>query len=184
MNKFFSIFIFILSLNACGILDVFADQQKPGEYQIKAAYLYNFINFIDWPNESNFYNSPSLNLCIFGDDPFGNNLDDIRNEIVRGKKITVKYTNSLDKLRSCNILFIPASERNHVLQILKLISNSNVLTVSDVEESAHQGVIISFFVEQKKVRFAINIEAARRAGFKISAKLLKLSKIINVTKDQ
>src|SRR6266542_1066729 len=105
MNKYFIIFILTLYFNLCGALNVFADQQKPGEYQIKAAYLYNFINFIDWPNESNFYNSPSINLCIFGDDPFGNDLDDIRNEIIKGKKLTVKYYSSLDKLRSCNILF-------------------------------------------------------------------------------
>ena len=183
MNKFFIIIVFILALNLCGVLNVFADEQKPGEYQIKAAYLYNFINFIEWPIDSPNNNSPSINLCILGDDPFGKDLDDIRNEIVKGKKLTVKYPCSLDKLRSCNILFIPASEKNHVGQILKLIGNSRVLTVSDVEESARQGVIISFFVEHKKVRFAINIEAARRAGIKFSAKLLKLAKIVNVSKD-
>ena len=183
MNKYFIIIVFILALNLCGVLNVFADEQKPGEYQIKAAYLYNFINFIEWPIDSPINNSPSINLCILGDDPFGKDLDDIRNEIVKGKKLTVKYTGSLDKLRSCNILFFPASEKNHVGQILKLIGNSRVLTVSDVEEYARQGVIISFFVEHKKVRFAINIEAARRAGFKFSAKLLKLAKIVNVSKD-
>ena len=183
MNKFFIIIVFISALNLSGVLNVFADEQKPGEYQIKAAYLYNFINFIEWPTDSPVNNSPSMNLCILGEDPFGKDLDDIRNEIVKGKKLNVKYSGSLDKLRSCNILFIPASERNHISQILKLIGNSSVLTVSDVEESARQGVIISFLVEQKKVRFAINNEAARRAGFKISAKLLKLAKIVNTSKD-
>jgi hypothetical protein len=183
MNNYFIILVFILSLNLCGVSNVFAVEQKPGEYQIKAAYLYNFIHFIEWPADSHSSNSSSVNLCILGDDPFGKDLDDIRNEIVKGKKLTVKYTGSLDKLRSCDILFIPASEKNHVSQVLKLIGNSGVLTVSDVEESARQGVIISFFVEQKKVRFAINIEAARRAGFKISAKLLRLAKIVKVSKE-
>jgi hypothetical protein len=184
MKKIFIIFIFIATLNAYDKSDVCADQQKPGEYQIKAAYLYNFINFIDWPIDSNFANRHTLNLCVVGDDPFGNDLDDIRNEIVKGKKLTVQNYTSLAKLKSCDIVFIPASGKNHMLPILKSIGNSSVLTVSDMEDSARHGVIISFFIERQKVRFAINNEAARRAGFKISSKLLKLAKIITATKDQ
>lgn len=183
MSKFFLTILVTLFLTAYSVLNVFAEQQKHGEYEIKAAYIYNFINFIDWPPESNFYGNQSINLCIFGDDPFGKELDDIKNEFVKGKKLTIKYYSSLEKLKSCNILFIPVTEKNHVAQIVKSIRTSNVLTISDAEEMAQQGVIINFFLEKKKVRFAINIEAARQAGLKISAKLLKLAKIIHVREE-
>jgi hypothetical protein len=180
MSRYLPAIIFVLFFTEYCALNVFAEQQKPGEYQIKATYLYNFINFIDWPPESHFSSNPSINLCIFGDDPFGNDIDDIRNEIVKGKKLKIKSYGSLDKLKSCDILFIPASEKKHFEQILNSIRNSNVLTVSDTEELIRQGAVISFFVEHNKVRFAVNIKAARRSGLKISAKLLKLAKIINV----
>lgn len=180
MSRHLLAIIFVLFFTEYRVLNVFAEQQKPGEYQIKATYLYNFINFIDWPPESHFNSNPSINLCIFGDDPFGDDIDDIRNEIVKGKKLKIKSCSSLDKLKSCDILFIPASEKKHFEQILNSIRKSNVLTVSDTEELIHQGAVISFFVEHKKVRFAVNIKAARRSGLKISAKLLKLAKIVSV----
>jgi hypothetical protein len=183
MHQYILGIILMLYLTAYGVTSVFAGEQKPGEYQVKAAFIYNFINFVDWPPDSDFYRSHSINLCIFGDDPFGDGLDDLRNETVRGKKLAVKSCGSLDKLKTCHIVFIPTTEKKHVEQILKSVRNGNVLTVSDSEESARQGVIIGFFVERQRVRFAVNVEAARRAGIKISAKLLKLAKIVDYQED-
>jgi hypothetical protein len=162
--------------------DVFAGQQKPGEYQVKAAFLYNFINFVEWPPES--FTDPSLNICIVGEDPFGGAFDIMRNETIRGKKLVVKHCRISDELKSCNIVFIPASEKKHIGSILRFIGTANVLTVSDTEEPVRQGVIIGFFIEDSKVRFAINNDTARRAGLKLSAKLLKLAKIIAVPQDE
>ena len=175
---FITIVILALLMIGSAAPSVFAEQQKAGEYQVKAACLYNFINFIEWPPQSSFESSPTITLCIIGDDPFGGALTDFQNETVRGKKLLIKHRSS-DDLKGCNILFLPASEKHHAAKILRSIGKSDVLTVSDTEESAKQGIIISFFIEQKKVRFAVNRYTAQQAGLKISAKLLKLAKIID-----
>lgn len=183
MTKLLFKIIFVFSLIACTAVVVTADQKKPGEYQIKALFLYNFLNFVDWPADSSFHSSPTINVCIIGDDPFEDALDNIRNETVKGKKLSIRNYRPHDEPEGCHLLFIPASEKNHAERILRSLKEANVLTVGDTEESARQGANIGFFIERKKVRFAINIEAARRAGIKISAKLLKLAKIIKVPED-
>lgn len=160
----------------CTASSSFAGPQKPGEYQVKAAFIYNFINFVDWSPES--FGNSTLNICIVGDDPFGKAFDAIKNDTVRGKRLSVKPYKSSEEFKGCQIVFIPVSEKKHTGRILKSIGNANVLTISDTEETVKQGVMIGFFIENEKVRFAINNEAARRAGLKISAKLLKLAKII------
>jgi hypothetical protein len=175
--------IFAFWLIACSAAAAGADQQKAGEYQVKALFLYNFLNFVDWPAGSSFNSSPAINVCIVGEDPFADALDNIRNETVKGKKLSIRNYRPYDDLEGCHLIFIPASEKGRAGQILRPVRESNVLTVSDTMEEGRQGAIISFFIEQKKVRFAINIEAARRAGLKISSKLLRLAKIINPSTD-
>jgi hypothetical protein len=178
MTKLLFNIIFAFCLIACNTAIASADQQKPGEYQIKALFLYNFLNFVDWPADSSFYSSPTINVCIIGDDPFAEALDDIRSETVKGKKLAIRFYRSSDEPEGCHLIFIPASETKHAGHILKTVRGTNVLTVADTVEVARQGAIIGFFIDQQKVRFAINIEAARRASLKISSKLLKLAKIV------
>jgi hypothetical protein len=183
-EKHFILIVIFTFLVTVGIVpSVFAGQQRAGEYQVKAAFLYNFINFIDWPSQSSLKSSPNITLCIIGDDPFGDALEDLRNEPVQGKKLAIRYR-SYDDLRGCNILFLPASERHLTSRILKSIGKADVLTVSDSAESAQQGIVISFSIEQQKVRFAVNIGAAKRAGLRISAKLLKLATIVVSDEDK
>jgi hypothetical protein len=183
MNRLYLNFLIVLCLTACGAADVSAQEQKAGEYQVKALFIYNFINFVDWPAGSSFDSSPTVNVCVIGEDPFGEALNDIRSETVKGKRLAIRFYRSYDEPEGCHLLFIPASEKNHMGRILRSISDKSVLTVADTEESVRQGAVIGFFIEQKRVRFAVNLEAARRAGLKISAKLLKLAKIIKSTEN-
>jgi len=103
--------------------------------------------------------------------------------MTRGKKLVIRMYRPFDDLEGCHLIFIPASEKGRAGQILRPVREANVLTVSDTFEEGRQGAIISFFIEQNKVRFAINIEAAKKAGLKISSKLLRLAKIVNPTAD-
>jgi len=183
MNKYLLNIIAALCLIACSEVNLQAQEQKAGEYQVKALFLYNFINFVDWPAESSINSSPTINVCVIGEDPFNNALDEIENNTVKGKKLAIKFYQANEEPKGCHLLFIPASEKRHTARILKSIRDTNMLTVGDTEESARQGSVIGFYIEQRKVRFAINIEAAKRAGLKISAKLLKLAKIIKVPED-
>lgn len=178
MNKYLLHIISVLCLIACSSVNLHAQEQKAEEYQVKALFLYNFINFIDWPADSSIHSSPAINICIIGDDPFDKALEEIRNKTVKDKNLVIRFFRPSDDPKGCHLLFIPAAEKRHAAHILKSVRDANVLTVGDTEELARQGAIIGFYIEQKKLRFAINIEAARRAGLKISAKLLKLAKII------
>jgi hypothetical protein len=183
MNRYILNIMIVFCLVGFSSAVVSADQQKAGEYQVKALFLYNFLNFVEWPAGSSFNSSPAINVCIVGDDPFGDALNDIRNETVKGKKLAIRIYRPFDEPEGCHLLFIPASEKGRTGQILRPVREANVLTISDTVEEGRQGAIISFFIEQKKVRFAINMEAARRAGLKISSKLLRLAKIVNPPAD-
>jgi hypothetical protein len=151
--------------------------QSAAEYDVKAAFLYNFAKFVDWPPEA-FPDPNSLKVCVLGDDPFGGSLQTVSGEQVGSRKLTVMRADSLAKPAGCQILFISRSEREHVSQILAAVKGSPVLTVGDTKGFADDGVIINFVLEGSKVRFEINTDSADRAKLKISSKLLQLAKRI------
>lgn len=158
-------------------LPAVAAAQSAAEYDVKAAFLFNFAKFVDWPPEA-FPDPNSLKVCVLGDDPFGGSLQTVTGEQVGSRKLTVMRTGSLAKPAGCQILFISRSEREHVSQILAAVKGSPVLTVGDTKGFADDGVIINFVLEGSKVRFEINTDSADRAKLKISSKLLQLAKRI------
>jgi len=168
-------YLILTLLTAISILSsTDAQQSTPTEYEVKAAFIYNLAKFVEWPADAN----TTIDLCILGDDPFGSVIDVIQGKPVREKNIVIKRIKSLQQLKTCQILFISNSEKEHLPQILDALGSSNVLTIGDTEEFAQRGVIINFYVEQDKVRFEINLESAKRAGLSISSKLLKLGRIV------
>jgi hypothetical protein len=154
-----------------------AGAQTAAEYDVKAAFLYNFAKFVDWPPAA-FPDPNNLKICVLGDDPFGKSLRSVAGEQVGNHKLTVMQTDSLSRPAGCQILFISRSERDKLPQILAAIKDAPVLTVGDTNGFADHGVIINFVLEGSKVRFEINTESADRAGIKISSKLLQLAKKI------
>lgn len=153
--------------------NVQAQKAKAGEYQVKAAFLYNFAKFIDWPSGSD-----GMTLCILGKDPFDGDIDFIQGKTVKGRALTVKRIKTVKEVRECKILFISSAMKTSMMQTVTALKGSNVLTIGDTEGFAQQGVIINFYLEDEKVRFEINIEAAKHAGIQISSNLLKLARIV------
>jgi len=151
--------------------------QTAEEYDVKAAFLYNFAKFVDWPPAA-FPDPNNLKICVLGDDPFGGSLQTVAGEQVGNHKLQVARMDSTSKLAGCQILFISRSERERISQILAAVKGSPVLTVGDTQKFADDGVIINFILEGSKVRFEINTESAERAGIRISSKLLQLAKRI------
>lgn len=151
--------------------------QTASEYDVKAAFLYNFTKFVDWPPDA-FPDPGSLKVCVLGENPFGASLQTIAGELVGNRKLTVMRTDSLARPAGCQVLFISRSERERVPQILAAVKGSPVLTVGDTKGFADEGVIINFVLEGSKVRFEVNTDSAERAGLKISSKLLQLAKRI------
>jgi hypothetical protein len=152
-----------------------APAQAVQEYDVKAAFLYNFTKFVDWPPEA-FPDPNSLKICVLGDDPFGGSLQAVAGEQVANHRLTVVRTDSISKPGGCQILFISHSERDRLPQILAAVKGSPVLTVGDTKGFVDDGVIINFTFDGSKVRFEINTESADRAGLRISSKLLQLAK--------
>jgi uncharacterized protein DUF4154 len=173
-------------LQALGLLLAFisgapAQSPPPTEYQVKAAFLYNFAKFVEWP-AGNFPNeSAPLKICVFGQDPFGEGLREVTHEkIVNGRKIEVSGVTDLRQAKSCHILFIASSEKTQVKQILAGLYGTSVLTVGDSKGFVEQGGMINFVLENERVQFEVNRKTAEQAGLKISSKLLSVAKSVTV----
>ncbi len=149
-------------------------QSRPGEYEVKAAFLYNFLPFVEWPPSSGGAIKP-LRVCVLGEPPVGSAFDELNGQEVTGRKLETAHLASINDLGGCDVLFIGSSEQRNIPRILKALQGSSILSIGDTAGFARQGVIINFYFEQKKVRFEINAAAARKAGLTISSKLLKLA---------
>ena len=149
------------------------------EYQIKAAYLYNFAKFVEWPADS-FTNSQSpLVIGVLGQNPFGDELQAIaKDHKINGRDIVIQQVGTVAEARGVHLMFIGATEDDQVSAILVALRNSSVLTVGESEKFTAAGGIIHFVREADKVRFEINTSAADQHGLKISAQLLKLARAI------
>jgi hypothetical protein len=154
--------------------DAFAAELS--EYQVKAAFLANFAKFVEWPVHSFPDGVAPVNVGIVGDDPFGFDIEDsFKGKTLQGHPMTIKRVDWRDDLARFHIVFISASEKRHLPDILGRLAPSNVLTVSDVDGFCRAGGIIAFVSDNNRVRFEINIDAAQHSGLKISSKLLSLA---------
>jgi len=156
-----------------------ASAQGPGEYQVKAAFLYNFTKFIEWPAAIFRGNGDPLMVCVMGEDPFDHALEEVvKGKNLNGKAFEVRHVSNVQEARSCQVLFVSSSERTKVRSILEGLKGASVLTVGDTPGDAKQGCIIGFLIEDDKVRFEINVGAANLANLKVSSKLLSLAKVV------
>lgn len=149
------------------------------EYQVKAAFLYNFAKFIEWPPEALPEGRPFV-IGVLGHDPFGSALDEaVAGKTVRDRRIVVRRFSRIDEAADSHILFIGDSEAENLPRILKRLGPAPVLAVSDLPRFAEQGGMVQLVMEQSRVRFAINVGSMERAGLKPSSQLLKLARIVN-----
>jgi len=156
-----------------------AENPELAEYQVKAAYLYNFTKFTDWPATAFASVDAPIVIGIVGDDPFGKTLDDlVKDEIVRGHPLVVKRLDPKDDLRGCHVLFICRNEKDQLPALLQKLKGTPVLTVGDAGDFAEMGGMVNFVLVQEKVKLEINQAAAEEASLQISAKLLRLARIV------
>jgi hypothetical protein len=169
-----SFFSLLLSLGTIAYGETPAEK----EYAIKAAFIYNFAKFVEWPSES-MSKSETLNVCVLGENPFGLSLKNLEGKEVQSKKFIVRKAKTIENMGQCHIVFVGKSFRNNLSEILAILRGQNVLTVGDMQGFAQQGGMIGFFVKDEMIRFEINLEAAQQTGLKISSKLLKLATIVS-----
>ena len=150
--------------------------QRASEYQLKAVFLFNFAQFVDWQPAA--AQTPLL-IGILGDDPFGTFLDEtVRGERVGVRPIEIRRYHQVADIDTCNILFISRSENERIADILPTLRNRPVLTVSDADDFAKRGGMIQFANDKNRIRLRINLEAAQAANVVISSKLLRLAEIV------
>ena len=181
-----SVFIrFFLILTSCSVifstLCTYAQDTKHTEYQIKSAFIYNFAKFVYWPDESN---DSTLTLYVIGEASFYAALDTIEGKIIRGKTLQIKHIKSLRNIKDCDMLFITSAEKDNLENLINPIRGSSILTIGDTKGFAERGVMINLYIEEERVRFEINVEAASQAGLEISSQLLKLAKIVTSNSKQ
>ena len=151
----------------------------PSEYEIKAAFLYNFASFVERPDHVPADSGGTFVIGVYGDDPFGDTLDQaVAGKTVNGRRIEIKRFRSIRDLKPCHILFISSSEEGRTGRILNAIKDWHVLTVGETDGFARNGGVIGFFLEDKRVRFEINADNARNSGLKISSRLMKLARVV------
>jgi len=155
-----------------------AQESQPSEYQIKAAFLFNFAKFVEWPPAAFAEASSPFVIGILGENPFGGDLEQtIRGKTVSDRRFAIKEVGSLAQMRNCHILFISASEQKRLPEIFEALRGATVLTVGEMDRFTETGGMINFVREAQgsRIRFQINDETARKAGLKISSKLLSLA---------
>jgi hypothetical protein len=153
--------------------------QHTEEYRIKAAFLYNFAKFVDWPTEAFRAPGDPMTVCVLGRDPFGQALDDA----VAGKKIgaralVVRRIAADHQTAGCHILFVSSSEPARVLSIIAAANQPGILTIGEAGSEASEGLIINLTLVGGKVRFEINITEAGKERLRLSSKLLSLATVV------
>ena len=147
-------------------------QEVSQEYQIKAAYLYNFLKYVEWPKPIH----RTFMICVAGQNPFGAVLDGLtKNERVRGNPVKTEVILGFEP--GCDIIFTPRT--SNIPAYLQGAAGMPILTVGETPRFGEQGGIVNFFLENGKVRFEINRNAAERVGIRISSRLLQLARIVD-----
>jgi len=175
------------------INSVYAETEQEQEYKVKAAFIYNFLKFIDWP-PTKIAEGKTINIGIIGTNPFGKAFKPVEDKKIEDNNIAIKYFNSteqtkltsehIEKMRKCHVLFVCVSEKKQFKEIFNYVKDYNVLTVGDTNGFLDAGGIINFMIEDQKVCFKINNYNAKQVKLNIRSQLLRLAKKVIEEKDE
>lgn len=166
--------LLILGTSLLGLWSGQADAEAFSEYELKAAFLYKFAQFVIWPKAP----TGPFTLCLYGPDPFGGQLAGFEGKSLHNIPVTVKYPVSLETAKNCQVLFLNPMHHTELANWLQKLDDLPILTVSDNPSAWGEAVKIVLTTEPNRISFRINLTAARRSGLEISSNLLKLAKEI------
>jgi uncharacterized protein YfkK (UPF0435 family) len=167
--------LLFVTIITCTALLPSVSAKNSTEYKVKAAFIYNFLKFTTWPESAA---SGSINICVMGDNPFGETLLPLEKKKIKGRAIRVTNISNTSKINNCTVAFVSDSEEDRLDDIIKSVQKKPILTVSDISHFAQEGGVIGFYERDGKIKFAINTANASKSGLVLSAKLLELSKVI------
>jgi hypothetical protein len=164
------------AVTAGSLSDLRTQNPPPGEYEVKAAFLFNFAKFVEWPPDAFSGPDSPLVIGVIGEDPFGETLErTVAGKQAQGRPMEVRRWRRVEAVETCHILFVGDSQSEGSRSLVGEMSQRPVLTVGESETFAGQGGIIRFVLESNRVRFEINHQSAIRAGLRISSRLLALA---------
>lgn len=149
------------------------------EYQLKAVFLFNFAQFVEWPAEA--FESPEspLRICVLGSDPFGEELEVVmQGESIHGRSLEVRRHSTPEEAEGCHVLFVNPPSDEELYRTLELLRGEPILTVGERHDFTNAGGVIRFFMEGNRVRLEINPDAAEEAHLRVSSKLLRSSQVL------
>ena len=164
-----------LALLLCGVR-VPVQSAPAAEYQLKAVFLFNFAQFVEWPANAFPDGNAPLVIGVLGQDPFGGYLDEaVRGERANSRQVVVQRYRRVEDVKNCQVLFISRSESDRLDQIIARLKYRKILTVADSAGASGRGVMIQFVTAQNKIKLRINVEASKADNLIISSKLLRLA---------
>lgn len=173
-RRFWSLLLLSLAVQSAA-----ADSPVP-EFQLKAVYLVKFLDFVDWPPSAFAQTNSPIVIGVLGTDHFGKSLEEASDgDVVKAHHVVVRRLNSIKEAADVQVLFIDSSESSRLRSIMPELEGKDILTVSDIDTFCQRGGIVGFVTENKKVRFRINVNAAKRADLQISSKLLELAEVVH-----
>ena len=177
----FRIHLCTIALLALGCAASVRPQDTPHvEYQLKAAFLFNFAKFFEWPTDAFESAKAPISICVFRHDPFGGALEEvIREKAINNRELQARRINEPSELKTCQLVFVSDREGRQLPEILNSLKGSSALVVGEGADFADRGGAIQFFLENNKLRFAINVDAIQRARLQASSKLLALARIVH-----
>jgi hypothetical protein len=159
--------------------------QAMDEYQVKAAFLYNFAKFVEWPPEEFKTPKDPILVCVLGHNPFGAGLEDvIRGKTIDGRGLAFHHVSNAEQAGACHILFVSSEDGKRFHSFARNLKPAGILIVGEMQGFAAEGGIINFKLDGDRVRFEINVDAAERAQLHISSKLLSLAEIVKTEKSR
>ena len=154
--------------------------QINAEYKLKAAFLYNFTRFVEWPENAFSSTTSPVIIGIIGEDPFGAFIDElVSNEKIGNRSIIIRRFKGVTDIANCHILYICYQQTEKIAAVLSTASNKGILTIADAPPFTRMGGMVQFYTDKNKIRMQINNGAAKRAGLNISTKLLSVAKVVN-----
>jgi hypothetical protein len=166
-------------LMAGGFLHSVAHAQSVREFEVKAALIYNFAQFVTWPDQAFSGPNAPFRICVLTDNPSTNVMErTFRGKSVRGRPIQIEQSGDIQGVMKCHILFVGQTMKDRMPEIMRAVGSREILTIGDMDRFAESGGIIGLYEENNKMRFEVNLGAARRAHLAISSKMLKAGKIV------
>lgn len=153
-------------------------QPPPLEYQVKAAFLYQFFKFVEWPPQAFHATNKIICVGVVNGGPITSALQSVEGKVAKGRPVAVKRFKEPQELEFCHILFISSEMEDRLAEILERLKGTSTLTVSDIDGFARRGGMINFILVDNKIQLEINVENAEKANLQISSHLLRLARIV------